>query len=108
MSPPGLTATPSARCSTTAASPETLIRDTHSLLEAAGIHRSPNWVIKTVRSYLRSTVRGLPFGQVLAAELQLTAQQRAQLAARSDLRYVLEYRDPTGETAMRNVMARAS
>lgn len=108
MSPPGLTASSSARCITTAATPETLIRDTHTLLEAAGIHRSPNWVTKTVRSYLRSTVRGLPFGQVLAAELQLTIQQRAQLASRSELRYVLEYRDPTGEAAVRNVLAAAS
>ncbi|WP_137160135.1 hypothetical protein [Blastococcus sp. CCUG 61487] len=103
-----MTASPSARCSTTAATPEQLIRDTHSLLESAGIHRSPNWVAKMVRSYLRSTVAGLPFGQVLAAKLQLTAQQRVELEARSELRYVLEYSDPTGETAVRNVMARAS
>lgn len=105
MKPPGLTASPSERCTTTAATPESLIRDTHTLLRAAGIQRSPNWVTKTVRTYLRSTVRALPFGQVLAAELALSTEQRAALQARSELRYVLEYRDPTGEAAVRNVMA---
>lgn len=107
MSPPGALATPSPRCSTTAVSPESLIRGAHALLEVAGIHRSATWVTRTVRAYLRSPAAGLPFGQVLAAELELSAKQRAAMAARSELRYLLEYSDPTGETAVRNVMAGA-
>lgn len=105
MSPPGLMAAPSTRCSTTTATPEMLIRGAHALLDAAGVHRSATWVTRTVRAYLRSPAAGLPFGQVLAAELQLNARQQAAMAARGDLRYVLEYSDPTGETAVRNVMA---
>lgn len=105
MSPPIATATRSPRCTTTAVTPETLIRDTHALIEAAGIDRSANWVTKAVRAYLRSPLRNLPFGPVLAARLKLNAQQRTELYARTEYRYVLEYADPTGETAVRNVMA---
>lgn len=105
MSPPGVLTPTSPRCSTTAVSPESLIRGAHALLESAGVHRSANWVTKTVRAYLRSPAAGLPFGQVLAAELELSSKQRAAMQARSELRYVLEYADPTGETAVRRVLA---
>jgi hypothetical protein len=105
MAPPGGSVAFSPRCIKTAVTPETLIRDTHRLIEAAGIDRSANWVTKTVRGFLRSSFSGVPFGQYLAARLELTARQRADMLARSDLRYVLEYADPTGEAAVRNVMA---
>lgn len=105
MSPPVATATLSPRCTTTAVTPETLIRDTHALMAQAGVRRSANWVTKVVRAYLRSPMRGLPFGHYLARRLELSAPERAALYAPSDLRYVLDYTDPTGETAVRNVMA---
>lgn len=105
MSPPTALAARSPRCNTTTVTPESLIRSAHALLDAAGITRSATWVTRTVRGYLRSPAAGLPFGQVLAAELELNARQRAAMQARSEYRYVLGYADPTGETAVQHVMA---
>lgn len=104
MSPPDVTATSRERRNTSAVAPDDLIRDANLLMQACGLVRSRSWVSRTVRTYLRSTVRGLPFGQVLASELELNARQRADMMARSEFRYVLEYRDPTGETAVARVM----
>jgi hypothetical protein len=87
-----------------AATPESLIRDAHLLMQACGIHRSPSWAARTVRTFVQSSVHGLPFGDYLAARLQLNAQQRADLLARSEFARVISYADPTGETAVRNVM----
>lgn len=108
MSPPGALAPLRPRCSTTTVTPEVLIRGAHKVLDAAGVRRSATWVTRTVRAYLRSPALGLPFGQVLAAEVQMSAEQRAAIQARTDLRYVLEYADPTGEAAVRRVMAARS
>lgn len=82
---------------------ESLVREAHTLLEVCGLHRSPAWVSRTVRAFLRSSVDGMPFGVYLVARVELNAQQRRALAEREDLRYVLSYADPTGETAIRNV-----
>lgn len=103
MSPPGLAATDNRRNT----SAETLDRDAHALMTACGIARSRSWVSRTVRTYLRSPLRGLPFGDYLAARLQLSAQQRADMLARSEFARVISYADPTGETAVRNVMAQS-
>lgn len=102
MGPPGLTATLSERRNTSAVTPDDLIRDANLLMEKCGFYRSPSWISRTVRAYLRSNVRGLPFGQVLAARLELNAQQRAELEAKAQLYFSLSYADPTGETATRN------
>jgi hypothetical protein len=105
MGPPGLTATPSERRSSQAVTRDTLVRDTHDLFTACGIYRSPSWVSTLVGKYRRSPMRGLPFGQFLAARVQLTAEERARLRVHPDYRRVIAYRDPTGETAVRHVMA---
>ena len=80
-----------------------LQRDARTLLEACGVDRGGNWVSRTVRDYLAAPVK-VPFGLFLAARVELSAEQRRRLAEREDLRYLLSYADPTGETAMRNVM----
>lgn len=84
--------------------PETLLRDASRLLEACGIVRSGAWMNRTVRDYMSARVEGLPFGTFLAARVEMNAHQRRILAERADLRYLLTYADPTGETAVRNVM----
>ncbi len=86
------------------ATPEALTRDAHRLLDACGITRSPKWVQRTVRDYCSASASGLPFGMYLANQVELNAQQRQAVLDRADLRYLLEYADPTGETAVRNVL----
>lgn len=83
---------------------EGLTRDAHLLLDACGVQRSPSWVSRTVRDFLASDLRGMPFGMFLTARVELNSMQRRALAERADLRYILSYADPTGETAVRNVM----
>ncbi len=85
------------------ATPESLNRDAHRLLDACGIARSPKWIQRVVRDYCSASASGLPFGIYLANRVELNAQQRQAVLDRSDLRYLLEYADPTGETAVWNV-----
>lgn len=84
--------------------PEALLRVAATLLQAAGVERSPSWLSRTVRAYLASPVDTMPFGAYLVARVDLNEQQRRRLAERADLRYLLSYRDPTGETAVHNLL----
>ncbi len=111
--PPGGTVAPSIRREhesrgSGSATPESLTRDAHRLLDACGIARSPKWVQRVVRDYCSASASGLPFGMYLANRVELNAQQRQAILDRSDLRYLLEYADPTGETAVRNVLREKS
>lgn len=81
-----------------------LIRDARMLLDVSGMNRGGNWISRTVRDFLAMPVQGLPFGWFLAARLELNEAQRRRLAENEDLRYILGYTDPTGETAIRHVM----
>jgi len=90
------------------ATPESLTRDAHRLLDACGVARSPKWVQRVVRDYCSASASGLPFGMYLTNRVELNAQQRQAILDRSDLRYLLEYADPTGETATRNVLREKS
>ena len=84
---------------------EDLIRDAQRILYAAGVHRSASWVARTVRQYITHVSgKGFPFGAYLVNRVQLNAEQRHAIRSRPDLAYVLDYADPTGETAVRNVM----
>lgn len=80
-----------------------LARDARLLLDACGVARGSNWISRTVRDYLDAPIAGIPFGMFLVARIELSAVQRRMLAERADLRYLLTYADPTGETAARNV-----
>lgn len=94
---------PSIRRNTSAETTEDLARDAGLLLDACGVVRSRAWVSRTVRDYRNSSIKGMPFGTFLLARVELNAVQRRMLAERADLRYLLTYQDPTGETAARNV-----
>ena len=84
---------------------EMLIREAQQILYAAGVHRSASWVARTVRQYVSHVSgKGFPFGVYLVNRVQLNAEQRLAIRSRPDLAYVLDYADPTGETAVRNVM----
>ncbi|MGV8973375.1 MAG: hypothetical protein ACOH10_13720 [Rhodoglobus sp.] len=82
--------------------PESLARDTGRLLAACGIERSRSWTSRTVRDYVSSAI-DYPFGAYLLNRVQLNAEQRRIVRADNELAYLLEYADPTGETAVRNV-----
>jgi hypothetical protein len=102
MAPPGLTATRTTGGDTSA---ETLIKHAHKLLCACGIQMSPSKVSRLVREYRHRVERnGFPFEAFLVNSVQLTAQQRRQPLANPDIARVIAYADPTGETAVNNVM----
>ncbi len=105
MSPPGLMAPPVSGRTTQAATREALLRDAIRLMTVCGVVRSHAWTRQVVRDYFRATIHGLPFGQYLAARLELNAQERADMLACSEFARVISYADPTGETAVRNVMS---
>ena len=88
--------------------PETLNRDAHRLLAACGVERAASWVKRTVRDYLSGISAGYPFGAYLMNRVELNAEQRRMALTNSELACLLNYADPTGETAVRNVMKEAS
>jgi hypothetical protein len=103
MSPPGLMATREPSGGSTSA--ETLVEHAHKLLCNCGIQMSPSKVSRLVREYRHRVERnGFPFEAFLVNSVQLTAQQRRQALANPDIARAISYADPTGETAINNVM----
>lgn len=87
------------------ATPEALIRDAMRLLQRCGIARSPKWAQRVVRDYIyRVAGSGFPFGAYLLNRVELNAEQRRAAMNDPEVAYLLEYADPTGETAVRNVL----
>jgi hypothetical protein len=84
--------------------PDFLIRDAGRLLDACGVTRSRQWMSRTVHAYLEAPIQGIPFALNLAARVELNNVQRQLLAELEDLRYLLTYSGPTGETAIRQLM----
>lgn len=66
--------------------------------------RTESWVARVSRDYARVAIPGTPIGVFIATRFALDSVERRRLAERADLRYLLSYADPTGETAVRNVM----
>jgi hypothetical protein len=86
-------------------SAETLIKAAHIVLDNCGIRMSPSWVSRLVRTYKHRVERnGFPFIDFLANAVQLSAEQRRTALQNPDIACVITYADPTGETAVRNVM----
>ena len=81
---------------------EQLIRETHVVLEHAGVRLSPSKVTRTCRDYLNivSNKKGVTFGEFLANVVSLDALERRVF---DSVYYRLTHADPTGETATRNV-----
>ena len=90
------------------ATPETLIRDADRLLAACGVERAGSWILRTVRDYTSHVGDAFPFGAYLLNRVELNAEQRRVALANSELACLLNYADPTGETAVRNVMKGAN
>ena len=66
---------------------------------------SPSKVSRLVREFKhRVEKNGFPFEAFLVNTVQLTEQQRRQVAANPDVARAISYADPTGETAVSNVI----
>lgn len=91
----------------TEAMTETLIRYANQVLDTTGVNRSPSWVSRTVRSFQQHASGRMRFGTWLVNRLQLNTEQRIALRSNPDIAYLMTYVDPTGETAVRNVMRSA-
>lgn len=86
-------------------SAEILIKAAHAVLDRAGVHMSPSRVSRTVRQYRHQVEpNGLPFFHYLATAFGLSERQRRSVLADPEVAKVIVYADPTGETAVTNVL----
>ena len=93
----------------TPTTPETLAREAFSVLAGCGIAVSRSKVSRIVRDYMRNVAgNGYPFEAYLVNALRLSVERRAALTNHPDWARVISYADPTGETAVRNVLGGAS
>lgn len=84
---------------------ESLLRVAYVVLENCGAQMSHGKIQRTVRRYQDSHHgHGLSFFYYLAAMVRLDAEQQRAMLANPDIARVIAYADPTGETAVRNVM----
>lgn len=107
MSPPTVATasggTMSAEGGITVQTTDHLIRDTNLMLSRAGLRLGPSKVARLARSWLGPlSADGDEYVAYLAAHLRLTVRQRHDVA--EQYRRVIAYADPTGETAVANVL----
>lgn len=87
------------------ASVETLTRDAGAVLNACGVELSRQRISTLVRRYKGGIEgRGFAFVDYLLNAVQLTAEQRRNALRHPAIARVIAYADPTGETAVNNVM----
>ena len=108
MPPPGQQAAiPAGGSTRTGSQIELAIRAAHRALATLGVQVSPRKVNRIVRRFATNAkANGLTFHQFLGEEANLTPVQRRQILGDSDLARAIAYMDPTGDTAVRNVMRR--
>jgi len=108
--PPGVTPTTPIRRSTSAdesTQTEHHIRLGSDLLTFWGIGMSHNRLVKHVRRFERE-VTGFTFFDYLANAVQADDEDRRRAHLDPELARAISYADPTGETAVRNVMGSRS
>jgi hypothetical protein len=77
----------------------------HKLLTGTGYYMSPSKVSRLVRQFeTRLESAGADFFDFLANKVQLTTEQRIRALANPDIARVIAYADPTGESAVNNVI----
>jgi hypothetical protein len=102
MPPPGLLAIPTSGGTT---STEALIKAAHLVLDNCGIQMGASKVSKLVRTYEHQVApKGFPFFAYLTNAVQMSAEQQQRALLNSDIARAIAYADPTGETAVNNVM----
>jgi len=105
VSPPTgatLTAAPGV---TTSPDLEGLKQTARTILWNVGIDYGPNKINRLAVTFARRVERnGFAFFDFLANAVQLDAETRRRALANPDIQRVISYSDPTGETAVNNVM----
>jgi len=80
-----------------------LIAAAHTVLSNCGVQMSWTKVRRTVQMYERQAQRyGYDFGRFIAQQVEMSELQRR--VAADELRKVTAYVDPTGESAVNNVV----
>lgn len=88
---------------TRAPSTESLTRIAHSVLDHFGYEMTRSHISRLVRRY-EATVSGWSFFDYFANAIALDSDQRAQARLNPDVARAISYADPTGETAVGNVV----
>lgn len=87
---------------------EELIRHARIVLDNCGHPMGQNQLSRLVRTFQSRVERnGFAFFDFLATSVQMNERQRWQALNDPDVRRAIAYADPTGDTAVRNVMAEA-
>ena len=87
---------------------EALVRVAEVVVNNVGAGWSHSKMSRVVRQYIyRSDGHGMPFFYYLAHMLCLDANRQRALLNHPDVARAISYADPTGETAVRNVMRTA-
>lgn len=82
-----------------------LVRVARELLNVAGYPMGQSKVSRIVRTFESKVAgNGWSFVDYFANKIQMDADQRRALLARPEIARVIGYADPTGETAVANVM----
>jgi len=82
---------------------ERLTAETRAVLDRFGVRWSPSKTSRVVRAYVRQVRGNRPaFADYVAKQIELSEQQRRVVA--DELRKVTAYVDPTGESAVNNVV----
>lgn len=109
--PPGATpgilpgGTTTGRQALTGSQMELMLRAAHHALAAADVVIGPSKVARIVRRFgVAVSRRGQTFHEFLTNEANLTPSQQRRVFANPDLARCIAYLDPTGETAVNNVM----
>ncbi len=107
LAPPGLMAQPRIGGS---ASPSTnnLVNAARLILDNCGITFSTNKIVRLVVRFNRSmpNASGHAFFLYLTSEVQMSEAQKVSALRNPDIARCIAYADPTGETAVNNVMGR--
>lgn len=84
---------------------EAAVRAAHKVLADCGVTIGPSRVAKIVRRFSTAIARhGMTFHEFLSDEANLTSVQRHTIIGHPEWFRVIAYADPTGETAVNNVL----
>lgn len=82
------------------------VRTVHAILDNAGVRLSPSKVSRIVRRWAHQGAGTLV--DALAEQVAMSTAARRAITDHPDYEPVINYCDPTGEAAVRNVMRRAA
>lgn len=109
--PPGITPAPApggtttGRYALTGNQLEAMTRAAHAALVECDVVVGPSKVARLVRRFSSAIAKtGVTFHEFLSGEVRLTSEQRHRLLRNPDWSRAIAYCDPTGETAVNNVM----